>query len=277
VRSVVYRFKDLAELRSALEGADQELPLPTGEVAGDGEWVLAMFEIGERPNVTASTASAAHGVHREGQKLLAFDNRDWQRIYGLVGPPGSLAAPSTIPETVQAVDLDALDDRATDSEIAIPLVTPAAPDSLIAPDTVRPPLAQKSPTLGPKGSLVLVVDDDAEMRDVVGAMLEAVGLEVEGVGSAEAAQSRMAERMFDMLVVDWALPGADGLELCRRVRREPTTATLPVLFLSARSSTSDVVEAFGAGADDFVSKPFRAPELGARIFALLRRARMSGA
>ena len=121
---------------------------------------------------------------------------------------------------------------------------------------------------------VLLVDDDPDIRDVVGAMLEAVGLIVEPATSAEAALDRVRETHFDLLVLDWSLPGMTGLELCRKIRAEPTLATIPVLFLTAHNSSKDIVDAFASGADDYVSKPFRAPELGARIFGLLRRARL---
>ncbi len=66
-----------------------------------------------------------------------------------------------------------------------------------------------------------------------------------------------------------------GVELCRLIRQDDALSTMPVLFLTAHASSSDIVEAFASGADDYVVKPFRAPELGARIFGLLRRARMS--
>jgi two-component system phosphate regulon response regulator PhoB len=120
---------------------------------------------------------------------------------------------------------------------------------------------------------VLLVDDDPDIRDVVGAMLEAVGLIVEPVTTAEAALDRARERHFDLLVLDWSLPGMTGLDLCRKIRAEPALSTIPVLFLTAHSSSKDIVDAFASGADDYVAKPFRAPELGARIFGLLRRAR----
>jgi two-component system phosphate regulon response regulator PhoB len=117
------------------------------------------------------------------------------------------------------------------------------------------------------------VDDDSDIRDVVGAMLEAVGLVIEPVTSAEEALERVREKHFDLLVLDWNLPGMTGIELCRQIRRESNLASLPVLFLTAHSSSKDIVDAFASGADDYVAKPFRAPELGARIFGLLRRAR----
>jgi two-component system, OmpR family, phosphate regulon response regulator PhoB len=122
---------------------------------------------------------------------------------------------------------------------------------------------------------VLVVDDDPDLRDVLGAMLEAVGLEVTVTSSAEDALKRVHENLPDLLLLDWNLPGMSGLELCRAIRREPALASLPVLFLTAHSSTQDMVEAFSVGADDYVVKPFRAAELGARIFGLLRRTRMT--
>ena len=67
-----------------------------------------------------------------------------------------------------------------------------------------------------------------------------------------------------------------GLDLCRHIRKEPALAAMPVLFLTANASSQDMVEAFASGGDDYVVKPFRAPELGARIFSLLRRARKAG-
>src|SRR5262249_55049583 len=91
---------------------------------------------------------------------------------------------------------------------------------------------------------VLLVDDDADIRDVVGAMLEAVGLVVEPVNSAEEALDRVREKHFDLLVLDWNLPGMTGLELCRQIRREGNLANLPVLFLTAHSSAKDIVDAF---------------------------------
>ncbi len=120
---------------------------------------------------------------------------------------------------------------------------------------------------------VLIVDDDPDIRDVVSVMLEAVGLRVVAVESGEDALERIAREPFDLLVLDWNLPRMTGLDLCRALRRDPAQASLPVLFLTANASSQDMVEAFASGGDDYVVKPFRAPELGARIFSLLRRAR----
>src|SRR5262249_1539069 len=122
---------------------------------------------------------------------------------------------------------------------------------------------------------VMIVDDDPDIRDVVSAMLEAVGLTVIPAASAEEALAQIRSEPCDLLVLDWNLPKMTGLELCRIIRKDQLLAHLPVLFLTAHASSQDMVEALASGGDDYVVKPFRAPELGARIFSLLRRSRMS--
>jgi len=97
------------------------------------------------------------------------------------------------------------------------------------------------------------------------------------VGSAEDALLRVRTEPCDLLVLDWNLPKMTGIDLCRILRQEPSLASMPILFLTANASSQDMVDAFASGADDYVVKPFRAPELGARIFSLLRRAKMQPA
>jgi two-component system phosphate regulon response regulator PhoB len=139
----------------------------------------------------------------------------------------------------------------------------------------RPSQAPSGPrsSIPDAGARVLIVDDDPDIRDVVSAMLEAVGLAVVAVESGEDAFERLHAEPFDLVVLDWNLPGISGLDLCRSLRRDPALGAVPVLFLTAHAASQDLVEAFAIGADDYVVKPFRAPELGARIFSLLRRAR----
>jgi len=126
----------------------------------------------------------------------------------------------------------------------------------------------------PPGASVLVVDDDPDLQNVVSAILRAAGFLTRAVSSAEEAFDSLRDARPDLMVLDWNLPGMSGVDFCRRLRKEPRLSRLPVLFLTAHSSTADIVEAFEAGADDFVSKPFRAPELAARVLSLIRRAQM---
>jgi two-component system phosphate regulon response regulator PhoB len=304
MRSIPYRFEDLFSFGRTLGAYDQELPLPEGEAVAEGEWVLAIFEIGERRR---ATASAARGLDKgDGTIWLGFERRDWERLHTFaeaksekmraaapiapVAPPEPprpaprSAVMESIPVDSDDDDLDPADFRtAVPAAPAIPTGMGArrgtpSPASPATPQPSRPSSGSRIPT--PSGRMpaaisahVLLVDDDPDIRDVVGAMLEAVGLIVEPVTTAEAALERARERHFDLLVLDWSLPGMTGLDLCRKIRAEPALSTIPVLFLTAHSSSKDIVDAFASGADDYVAKPFRAPELGARIFGLLRRAR----
>lgn len=144
------------------------------------------------------------------------------------------------------------------------------------PPTIPPP-SMPMPAFdirAPAGTSVLVVDDDADLLNVVSAMLRAAGFSVSGVPSAEEAFDNLRSDRPNLVVLDWNLPGMSGIDFCHRLRRDPSLARLPVLFLTAHSSTQDVVTAFAAGADDFVSKPFRGPELAARVLGLIRRANL---
>ena len=111
--------------------------------------------------------------------------------------------------------------------------------------------------------------------NMVSIMLESVGLDVVMTNSAEGGLELLSRNDFEILVLDWNLPGMSGVDMCRSVRTEGRNTTLAVLFLTGNTSQQDMLEAFASGADDYVTKPFRAAELGARIFALLRRARMA--
>ena len=126
----------------------------------------------------------------------------------------------------------------------------------------------------PSGSTVLVVDDDPDLMNVVSAMLRGAGFDVSGVASAEEAFDSLRKARPSLVVLDWNLPGMNGVDFCKRLRKDASLVRLPVLFLTAHSSTQDVVTAFAAGADDFVSKQFRGPELAARVLGLIRRANL---
>lgn len=117
--------------------------------------------------------------------------------------------------------------------------------------------------------LLLVVEDDPSLREVI-----RLGLEVEGYRVAVAQDGPSALIAFgscppDLVLLDVMLPGLDGFSVCRELRRISMT---PIIMLTARASTSDVVEGLEAGADDYVTKPFEFPELIARVRSALRRA-----
>jgi two-component system phosphate regulon response regulator PhoB len=274
LRNIVFRYDDSSGFALALREGDQELSLPPGERVGDGEWVLAIFEVGERRR---ATAAAARGLHSEkgADAVLAFERRDWERLVQFA-EAGSLKTRAKAPEVPPVAPSEPPSGASAGVESAPLGVEPEPPAKRPSTPSFAHWRASDPFTQGPNAR-VLLVDDDRDIREVVGAMLDAVGLTVEGATSAEEALERVRTQSYDLLVLDWNLPGMTGLELCRLLRRDPRVSTLPVLFLTAHASSRDVVEAFASGADDYVVKPFRAPELGARIFGLLRRSRMAPA
>lgn len=120
------------------------------------------------------------------------------------------------------------------------------------------------------GELILLVDDDERLREIVGMALESEGYRVRTAASAEEASDLLGKEEPDLLILDVMLPGRDGFELCRQIR---TRSGVPILMLTAKTDTVDVVVGLESGADDYVTKPFVTKELVARIRALLRRGR----
>ena len=125
--------------------------------------------------------------------------------------------------------------------------------------------------------LVLVIEDEKEIRDLVRYNLERAGFRVATAGDGEAGLTRLFAARPDAVVLDLMLPGRSGLEVLRELRAEPATRDLPVLVLSARSAEMDKLEGFEHGADDYLTKPFSPRELIARVKALLRRSQPSKA
>lgn len=115
---------------------------------------------------------------------------------------------------------------------------------------------------------MLVVDDDLTVREVVVSYLRAHGHEVVEAGDGEAALELMGSRPADLVVLDLMLPGIDGLEVCRRLRRG---GDVPVVMLTALGEEGDRVAGLEHGADDYVSKPFSPRELALRVDSVLRR------
>ncbi len=119
---------------------------------------------------------------------------------------------------------------------------------------------------------VLVVEDDADIRELIRYNLAEEGFTVDEAADGAQALDRMQRRMPDLVVLDLMLPGMPGLEICRRIRSAPATAQMPVLIVTAKGTEVDRVLGLEMGADDYVVKPFSPRELVARVKALLRRA-----
>jgi two-component system, OmpR family, phosphate regulon response regulator PhoB len=119
---------------------------------------------------------------------------------------------------------------------------------------------------------ILVVEDESALAELIRYNLAAEGYRLAVAGNGEEAELLIAEDSFDLVVLDWMLPGLSGLELCRRLRNRDATRAIPVLMLTARGEEGDRIRGLETGADDYVVKPFSVPEMVARVKALLRRA-----
>jgi two-component system response regulator MtrA len=116
---------------------------------------------------------------------------------------------------------------------------------------------------------ILLVEDDPSIREITAIGLTAAGFAVTTANDGVEGLERFRSEPFDLVLLDIMLPRLDGYEVCRQIRR---TSTIPVVMLTARADTMDVVIGLEAGADDYVRKPFEVPELIARVRAALRRA-----
>jgi two-component system, OmpR family, response regulator len=129
--------------------------------------------------------------------------------------------------------------------------------------------AQHEQSPEPTRPTILVVDDEESIRDAVASALRYEHFEVRVAASGGEALASIAESAPDLIVLDWMLPDLTGVELERNLRARGLG--MPILFLSARDAIEDKVDALGAGADDYMTKPFSLAEVVARIHALLRR------
>ena len=120
---------------------------------------------------------------------------------------------------------------------------------------------------------ILIVEDEPAIRDMLAYALRKGDYAPLLAADAREAQERIAERVPDLILLDWMLPGTSGLELARRWRRDALTRDIPIIMLTARGEENDRVGGLEAGVDDYVVKPFSARELLARIRAVLRRSR----
>ena len=115
---------------------------------------------------------------------------------------------------------------------------------------------------------ILLVDDDPQIRRVMRVTLTGQGYEVDDAKTGEAALEKLREHRFDLVLLDMNMPGTGGLDTCRAIRAQ---SEIGIIMLTVRDSEADKVDALDAGADDYVTKPYKAPELLARIRAALRR------
>ncbi len=116
---------------------------------------------------------------------------------------------------------------------------------------------------------ILLVDDEVELTEPLSRLLKRQGYEVEVADNGQVGCEMAVSHAYDLLILDWMLPGKSGLEICREVRSR--SQTTPVLFLTAKDTLDDRVDGLDAGADDYLVKPFELRELLARVRALLRR------
>lgn len=127
---------------------------------------------------------------------------------------------------------------------------------------------------------ILIVEDEGDVRDLIAIHLKRAGHKVTAVSSVEEARGAFAvsrsggATKIDLVVLDWMLPGASGVEFCRELRRQGSRGEVAVLMLTAKSEPQDIVEGLDAGADDYLPKPFESSVLIARVRALSRRLKL---
>jgi two-component system phosphate regulon response regulator PhoB len=120
---------------------------------------------------------------------------------------------------------------------------------------------------------LLLVEDDRPLADLVTFHFERAGFAVTRTGDGEEALILADELKPDVILLDWMIEGISGIEVCRRLRRRPQSANVPILMLTARGEEGDRIRGFETGADDYVTKPFSPKELVARVAAVMRRVR----
>ena len=118
---------------------------------------------------------------------------------------------------------------------------------------------------------VLVVEDDPDIRELLRFTLERAGLKVVEAESGEAALTVLDGPQPSLAIIDWMLPGINGVELTQRLRKDPLTSAMPLIMLTARGEEADKLKSFDSGIDDYLTKPFSPKELVARVKSLIRR------
>lgn len=118
---------------------------------------------------------------------------------------------------------------------------------------------------------VLIVDDEAPIREMIAVALQMAGYQCLEAENAQIAHALVVDHQPDIILLDWMMPDVSGIELARRLKREPASADIPIIMLTARSEEDNKIQGLEAGADDYITKPFSPRELIARLKAVLRR------
>ncbi len=127
-----------------------------------------------------------------------------------------------------------------------------------------------------KTEKIVVIEDETDILEVIAYNLKREGYEVVTSTSGEDGLEKIERTKPNLVVLDLMLPEIDGIELCRKLKADPSTQSIPVIMVTAKGEESDVVLGLGVGADDYVTKPFSPRELTARVKAVLRRAKGKG-
>lgn len=123
---------------------------------------------------------------------------------------------------------------------------------------------------------VLIVDDEAPIREMIAVALEMAGYECIEAENAQQAHAAVLDYKPDMVLLDWMMPGTNGIDFARRLRRDETTAGVPIIMLTAKAEEDNKVQGLEAGVDDYITKPFSPRELVARLKTVLRRTTPKG-
>jgi len=121
---------------------------------------------------------------------------------------------------------------------------------------------------------ILIVEDEAEIRDLITLQLQREGYFVDALASGEEAVRQLSHQKYQLVMLDWMLPGLNGIEITRFIRTKSEQKNIPILMVTARVESSDIVLGLSAGADDYLPKPFDVKVLIARTRALLRRTQL---
>ncbi|PIE25193.1 MAG: phosphate regulon transcriptional regulatory protein PhoB [Neptuniibacter caesariensis] len=123
---------------------------------------------------------------------------------------------------------------------------------------------------------VLIVDDEAPIREMIAVALEMAGYHCLEAENAKQAHEIIVDDKPDMVLLDWMMPGSSGIDFARRLRRDETTADIPIIMLTAKGDEENKIKGLDAGVDDYITKPFSPRELVARLKAVLRRTTPKG-